>query len=225
MTQARRAVLRADAERNREAVVRAARIVFGEQGIDAPLDEIARRAGVGNATLYRRFPTRDDLIVAVFTERLVEHAQAAERALAEPDPWIGFRDYLMCVCRVQATDRGLADLLTMSTPEIEGLDDLRGRAYHGFVDLVHRAQTAGALRVDFVPEDLVLLLMANAGLVLRTSTGAPKAWERFVSFLLDGLRADAATPAPPPPTEQQVLTAMSARSAAVGSPPHRATRQ
>src|SRR3978361_2560967 len=82
--------LRADAARNREAIVEAARAVFAEHGLDAPLDEIAKRAGTGNATLYRRFPTRGDLVAAVFADRMAEHLDAVQAGLADEDPWRGF---------------------------------------------------------------------------------------------------------------------------------------
>src|SRR3954454_19562531 len=94
--------LRADAARNRSALVEAAREVFAEQGLDAPLDEIARRAGTGNATLYRRFPTRTDLLAAVFAERMVEQLHAVEAGLANPDPWDGFASYVETVGAMQS---------------------------------------------------------------------------------------------------------------------------
>src|SRR6266508_3955540 len=103
--------LRADAARNRQALLSAAREIMSEQGLDAPLDEIARRAGVGNATLYRRFPTRIDLIVAVFAERMAEHARAVEEALADPDSWQGLRRYITAAAALQVRDRGIADLV------------------------------------------------------------------------------------------------------------------
>src|SRR3954447_25042958 len=96
--------LRADAARNRAAIVGAARQVFAEQGLDAPLDDIARRAGTGNATLYRRFPTRGDLVAAVFADRMEEHLDAVEAGLAEPDPWRGFASYVIAVGAMQARD-------------------------------------------------------------------------------------------------------------------------
>src|SRR3954468_9021673 len=99
--------LRADAARNREAIVQAAREVFAEQGLDAPLDDIARRAGTGNATLYRRFPTRCDLVAAVFADRMVEHLEAVEAALADQDAWRGFASYVQTVGAMQARDRGI----------------------------------------------------------------------------------------------------------------------
>ena len=157
--------LRADAARNRAAIVQAARAVFAEQGLDAPLDEIARQAGTGNATLYRRFPTRGDLVAAVFADRMAEHLAAVEAGLADDDPWRGFASYMQAVTTLQARDRGIADLVTMDVSAAPEIEQLRSRAFDGLVRLVGRAQEAGALRADFTDQDVVLLLMANACLV------------------------------------------------------------
>jgi AcrR family transcriptional regulator len=199
--------LRADAARNREAIVEAARAVFAEQGLDAPLDEIAKRAGTGNATLYRRFPTRGDLVAAVFAERMAEHVAAVEAGLADDDPWNGFASYIQAVGAMQARDRGIADLVTMnvSAPEIE---ELRAHAYDGLVRLVARAHEAGVLRSDFTDQDVVLLLMANAGLVERAHGITAEASARLIALLLDGLRTEAATDGPAAPSAPQVLAAM-----------------
>ena len=208
--------LRSDAERNRRALVEAAREVFGEQGLGAPLDEIARRANVGNATLYRRFPTRRDLVAAVFADRLTDHLRIVQDALEQPDPWTGFRDCVTEICRLQATDRGLADLLSMSVPEAQDLEEIRKQAHDGFVELADRARAAGSLRDDFELADLMLVLMANAGLVHRTAEDAPDAWLRFVSIVLDGLRADAATPAPPASDLEALRRAMRSQATSLG---------
>jgi AcrR family transcriptional regulator len=203
------APLRADAARNRAAVVEAARKVFAERGLDAPLDEIARRACVGNATLYRRFPTRADLVEAVFVERMTEYARAVDDALQNPDAGAGFRAYVLRLFQLQAEDRGLAELLVTSSGEPDDeLERLRGHVYRGARQLIDRAQAAGDLRRDFAPQDLALLLMANAGLVRRTAASAPGSWRRVAAFLLDGLSAHAATPAPPAPSEDEIQAAM-----------------
>ncbi len=102
-----RAPLRVDAARNRECLLEAARVVFAEDGLDAPLEEIAHRAGVGIATLYRRFPTREDLIAASFEHAMTAYANAVEEALQAENAWTGFRGYLERVCSMQAADRGL----------------------------------------------------------------------------------------------------------------------
>lgn len=200
--------LRADAARNRAAIVEAARAVFAEQGLDAPLDEIARRAGTGNATLYRRFPTRADLIAAVCAERMAEHLDAVQAGLADPDPWNGFASYLKAVGAMQARDRGIADLVTMDVPTAPEIERLRSRAFDGLVQLVERAHTAGELRADFTTQDVVLLLMANAGLVERAHGIPAAASARLVHVLLDGFRASAASDGPRAPSPQQTELAM-----------------
>ncbi len=200
--------LRVDAERNRQRILEAARAVFAEAGVDAPLEAIAQRAGVGIATLYRRFPTRDELVAASFAPRMAEYLAAADEALQAPDAWEGLRDYVVRVCGMQAADRGLNDVLVATFPTARALEEPRARAYRGFVALVRRAQAQGMLRADFVPEDMVLLLMANAGVVRATRDAAPDAWRRFVSLVLDGFRADGARPLPPPPAPAQVYRAM-----------------
>lgn len=200
--------LRADAARNRQAIVEAARAVFAEQGLDAPLDEIAKRAGTGNATLYRRFPTRSDLVAAVFAERMAEHRDAVDAALADPDPWEGFAAYIRAAAAMQARDRGIADLVTMELTTAPEIDRLRVEAFDGLVRLVERAQTAGALRDDFTTQDVVVVLMANAGLVERAAGIADTASARLVHLLLDGLRAPAATDGPVAPTPHRMRLAM-----------------
>jgi AcrR family transcriptional regulator len=202
--------LRADAARNRAALVSAARSVFGEKGLDAPLDEIARRAGVGNATLYRRFPARSDLLAAVFVEHMAGQVAAAEKALQATDPWEGFSTFLIHSLQVQATDRGLADLMTSYFDDTGEIGRLRALAYDRVVELIARAKDAGVLRADFTPQDLALILTANAGVVHRTYSRAPDSWKRVAAFIVDGLRADAATPAPPPPREARVVAALRA---------------
>lgn len=200
--------LRADAERNRTAIVEAAREVFAEQGVDAPLDEIAKRAGTGNATLYRRFPTRGDLIAAVFADRMADHLAAVEAALANEDPWEGFASYVEVVTAMQARDHGIADLVTMDVAGAPGIEQLRARAFDGLVRLVERAQTAGVLRADFTTEDVVVVLMANAGLVERAIGIAGDASARLTHLLLDAFRADAATDGPVAPSARRTRLAM-----------------
>jgi AcrR family transcriptional regulator len=205
--------LRADAARNRQALVEAARVVFAEQGLEVAVDQIARRAAIGNATLYRRFPTRADLVAAVFADQMADHVAAVEAALGEADSWEGLRSYLVAVTAMQATDRAVADLVTMdlsAAPEIEGL---RRQAFQGLVTLLERAKTAGALRSDCTPEDVLVLLMANAGLVERTGPSAEGASARLVHLVLDGLRAEGATDGPTPPSRHRMRLVMRALSA------------
>jgi AcrR family transcriptional regulator len=203
-----RPALRADAAHNRRCLVEAARAVFAERGMDAPLDEIARRAGVGNATLYRHFPTREDLVAACFEGKVAEYVEAVEEALRAADAWTAFCEYLEKVCLMQAADRGVKDVLTMTVPTARGLQEQRARAYRGFVELARRAQAEGKLRADFVPQDLDLVLMANAGVVQAMRVDAPDASRRLVGLMIEALRAEGAHPLPAPPTPAQVYRGM-----------------
>lgn len=200
--------MRSDAERNRERILAAAGAVFAEHGLDASMAEVARRAGVGIATLFRRFPTREDLIAATFAVRMAAYADAIDTALADPDPWHGFRAYLERICAMQAEDRGFTHVLTMTFPTAKALEADRDRAYHGLVTLIHRAKAAGGLRADFVPEDVVLLLMANAGVVTATAEAAPQSWRRVVGYLIQAFGAEHAEPVPPAPRPRDLLRAM-----------------
>lgn len=200
--------LRVDAERNRGRIVEAAQTEFAEHGLDVPLEDVAGRAGVGIATLYRRFPTREDLIAACFERRVAEYARAAEEALEAPDAWAGFCAYAERICGMQAADRGLKDVLTRTFPDAKTMEAHRARGYELSVRLIERATAAGVLRADFVPEDLVLLLMANAGVVQGAGEAAPDAWRRFVGLMLDGFRAEGASPLPSPPKPRQLMRAM-----------------
>jgi AcrR family transcriptional regulator len=200
--------LRADAERNRERIIQAAREVFAEQGLDASTNEIARHAGVGVATLFRRFPTRDDLVAAAFAEKMNAYISAVDDALAHPDPWQGFCAYIERVCRMQADDRGFADVLTMTFPTAKALEEDRKRSADALTELLERAKATGRLRRDFAHQDVPLILMANAGVVTATKDAAPDAWRRFVGYLLQSFATEAAQPLPDPPTHQQMYRAL-----------------
>lgn len=200
--------LRADARRNRERIVHAAGELFAERGLGVPLEDIAERAGVGIATLYRRFPMREDLVAATFEAKLTEFAEMAERAHDAPDAWTGFCEVVERACEMQAADQGFTDLLTLIIPGATIAEGLRERAYTAFTELAGRAQEEGRLRPDFVPEDLPLLLIANAGVVRGCADAAPHAWRRLVALALDSFRADHADPLPAPPTSAQSRQAM-----------------
>src|SRR5215204_53121 len=121
--------LRVDAERNRQRIIEAARAVFAERGLDAPLDAIAEQAGVGPATLYRRFPRREDLVVACFAPKLAEYADAVEEALRAPDAWTGFCAYVERICGMQAVDQGVQDVLTTTFPTDRAVEAERAHAF------------------------------------------------------------------------------------------------
>src|SRR6516162_681331 len=142
--------LRADAARNRAAIVAVARDVFAERGLEAPLETIAARAGVGIGTLYRRFPSREKLVAAALVEKVAEYAEAAREALAASDPWAGFAGFVERICELQAGDRGLSDLLSMTLSADERVEELRRTADEQLLTVIDRAKSAGTLREDFV---------------------------------------------------------------------------
>jgi len=202
--------LRRDAQRNRNAIVTAARQVFCDHGLEAPLEQIARQAGVGIATLYRRFPNRAALLDAVLADNLQAHVDAAEQALDMDDPWEGFASYLEQSCRLQAADRGLNDLMGMRFPRATGVETAKARLFELVARVVDRAQQSGQLRADLTLEDLALVTWANTRVLPACrAAGAPDAWQRHLGFLLDGFRADRAHPLPQPPlSPRQVHRAM-----------------
>lgn len=200
--------LRADAERNRAAIVAAAQNVFAEHGLEAPLEEIAQRAGVGIATLYRRFPAREQLVAAALIDKVAQYADAAAEAAAATDPWAGFVRYVRRICELQAGDRGLSDLLSMTLAADERIEQLRATANAQVVRLVERAKEAGRLRADFVGEDLLLLLIASAAVGQATRADAPDSWRRFVALVLDAFERRDAPPLPPAPSTEQMVQAM-----------------
>jgi AcrR family transcriptional regulator len=197
-----------DAERNRDRILVAAREAFAVRGLDVPMEEVARRAGVGVATLYRRFPSRSELIAGAFEAKMAAYAEAVEQALAEPDAWVGFAGYVERVCAMQAEDRGFTNVLTMTFPSCKAFEAARDRSHAGLVQLIERAKAISKLRTDFVPEDLVMVLMANAGVVSATGDAAPDAWRRLVAYLLQAFAAPNAEPLPEPPTPSQMYRAL-----------------
>ena len=188
--------LRQDAQRNRELILAAAREEFREHGLDVSLEEIARRAGVGIGTLYRRFPTRDALIEAVFEDHVASFLALAEEALLIEDPWVGFSTFIEQLCERQASDFGLKDLLCTRLPDAKLMEDVRNRGRKLIVKLIDRAQAAGALRPDVTPEDVEFVLWSNKSIVEATRHVAPNAWRRNVALLLDAFRAENAHPLP-----------------------------
>jgi AcrR family transcriptional regulator len=176
--------LRADAERNRDRITQAAHHLFATEGLDVSMASVAREAGVGKATLSRHFATREDLINAVFADRMDDYLALMAQALADPDPWHAFTKYVEAVCAMQATDRGFAAVLSMTFPAAAQLEARRAEAYRGLVELIARAKATGHLHAEFASEDLVVLLMANAGVIAATADHAPESWRRLVGQML-----------------------------------------
>jgi AcrR family transcriptional regulator len=200
------APLRRDARANRERILEAARAVFADDGIEASVEQIAQRAGVGMGTLYRRFPTKEDLIDAVLEDSLDAFVAVAEDALAAEDAWAGFCEFLERALDLHAGNRALKDVLATGEHGRARLEAARERLRPLVGELVGRAQASGALRSDFVPEDLPLVFWTGGRVVEASAEVAPDLWRRYLGLLLDGLRATAATPLPRPALTRAQLT-------------------
>jgi len=197
---------RRDAQRNRALLIAAARESFAEHGVDARLDEIARRAGVGTGTLYRHFPTREALVEAIFAERVGEFLALAEAGLAEPDAWAGLVGFLEATLELQRSDRVLKEIFLRYPPGEGRLAETRAQMREQFDELIGRAREQGSLRPDFTVPDLALLLWSFAPVIDATADTAPEVWRRHLHWLLDGLRAEAATPQTQPPLDDDQLS-------------------
>jgi AcrR family transcriptional regulator len=205
--------LRSDAERNRTRILAAAAEVFAERGLDVPLDDIAVAAGVGVGTVYRRFPDKDALIDALFEDKIANVEAAARGALEIEDPWDAFEAFMRAVCRMQAEDRGLKEALLARDRGRERVAMARERIAPIATQVLRRAQEAGVVRADLGAFDVPLMHFAVGFVAERTRDVAPGYWERMLTILLDGLKADAArTPMPSEPLRQeQFLNAMACR--------------
>jgi len=180
--------LRSDARRNRRLLLAAAAEVLREQGLDASLDEISRRAGVGNATLYRHFPTREKLHEAVYLEQAAARRQSFERSLGMADGWAALSHYFAEACGFFATDHGLADLLNRGMSGSPLLDEMRETCQSILGELLARARAQGAVRTDLEQTDLMWILASLQQVVALCEPEHPDAWRRYLALVLRGLR-------------------------------------
>ncbi|MFB9441959.1 helix-turn-helix transcriptional regulator [Dactylosporangium vinaceum] len=186
---------RSDARDNRTRILAVARAAFAADGLDVPIREIARRAEVGPATVYRHFPTKEALFAAAFAAPLELCSTIVAEGLAAHDPWRGFCLVLERLMEVHALDRGFARAFT-SLPYFTADRD---RTMQMLLRLIHRAKSAGALRSDFVLEDLVLALMANDGIQADSQAARTAASRRLAALMLQSFHAHPVpTPLPPP---------------------------
>jgi AcrR family transcriptional regulator len=203
------ATLRRDAERNRRRILEAAREGFAQRGLGITLDEIARLAGVGVGTVYRRFPNKEQLIDALFEDRIGEVATLAETTLADDDAWRGLTTFLEGAVALLASDRGLRELVLGSKYGPARVTRARSRVKPLVDRLVERAQASGALRGDMSATDFPLILYMLDAVVDATREVDPETWRRALAIVLDGLAAhrDAPTPLPAPALDDEQLDA------------------
>jgi AcrR family transcriptional regulator len=166
----------------------AATDLFAERGVDVPLDEIARRAGVSIGTLYNHFPNRGALLDAVLPDWVAEVDRLAEEALADPDPWRGFAGFMERLFVIQAGNRSMNDTIARTPAGPVDVGAECGRAAGVLASVVDRARGAGVLRRDFDASDLATMIGAMSK-VIAMSNGDDAVWRRHLGFVLDGLRA------------------------------------
>jgi AcrR family transcriptional regulator len=192
--------LRRDAERNRQRILTAASEVFNERGLDVSLDEIARYAGVGVGTVYRRFRTKEELVEALFMDRLDSVAALAEEAFEAPDPWSGLVSFMERMAEMMAGDLGLRQMLMFATYGQDLVAVARQRNAPLVRRLVERAQAAGQLRADLRPTDVPFIVFMLTEATQLTQAASADIWRRYLTLILDGMRPERAdvTPLPVP---------------------------
>jgi len=185
-TSAERRPLRADAERNRRLILDSARDLFACKGLHVGLDEIARHAGVGVGTVYRRFPDKDALIGELFDDRIQTLVSRLDEAATIPDDWEAFRAFVATFAQMQAEDRGLKELM-FSGDRVGRKDVAREQIKPRVSAMVGRAQAAGVLRADLAPPDLALVNIMLGTLADAARDVSPDVWKRALTIVLDGL--------------------------------------
>ena len=200
--------LRRDASRNRERLLAAARELFAERGLHVTMGEIAAAAGVGVGTAYRRFRNRDELIVALFEERIREYVAIAEQAVAAPDAGSALEIFLERAMAMQAADRGLHDLLIGNDEAHARVAHIRDQLRPLLEDLVRRAQDAGWLRPDITATDVPVLTLMLREVVDFSHDVAPELWRRYLALMLDGLRGRRSDLPTPPLASDELEAAM-----------------
>jgi AcrR family transcriptional regulator len=178
--------LRADARRNRERVLVAARAAFAEQGREAQMDDVAKRAGVGVGTVYRHFPTKEALVQALAVELFNGVLVAAREGLEFEDPWEGFTHALWSGAKLLASDRAFTEIAAEAEMPIPTgtQDEMNGI----FAELIRRAQASGDLRSDLLLDDIPMF-MCGIGMATAKPHRCPGAWQRHLTLIIDGLRA------------------------------------
>jgi AcrR family transcriptional regulator len=190
-------VLRADARRNREAVVAAAKRLFADEGLDAQMPDVAKAAKVGVGTVYRHFPTKEDLIAALAAERFERLAEKAREGIAAEDPWEGLCEFIRYAAQIQADDRGLCEVMG-SRPEVMNVSALAVGLDELCEKLVKRAQRAGDLRKDLEWEDIPMIACGLGRITPAEMGPASGRWPRLVEIIIDGLRAPGSARLPKP---------------------------
>jgi len=192
--------LRKDAARNRALLIDAAREVFAERGLEASLDDIARRAGLGVGTAYRHFAHKYELAEAIFAEAIDRVIELAEHGAEAPDPWTGMVTFLEGTAEMQTADRGLREVL-MGVHDPDRMEQVNDRLSPPMHRMVERGKQAGQIRPDVEVTDLGIVVLMLCTVADVTGDAAPDLWRRYLPMLLDGLRTGTDLPVPPVPED------------------------
>jgi AcrR family transcriptional regulator len=200
--------LRADAARNRELLLTAAREAFAEHGLDVSMRQIAARAGVSEPTLRRRFASKEELVAEAFEDKIAQYADLALAALNQQDAGTALREFLVQVMEMQLVDRGFSDVLTTTFPPTLASEQHRRRSYHAIEQLIAQAKDEGTLRPDFVAEDIVMVLLAHAGVVAGGGHAAKGFSARLQVLLLQAFGVEPEGELPTAPSAGRVYHAL-----------------
>jgi AcrR family transcriptional regulator len=208
--------LRKDAERNRKRILQAAAEVFSERGLDATLDDVARRAGVGVGTVYRRFPDKETLVAELFQDRIDDLVAVAEEACTADDPWTGLVSFLEHISATMSGDLGLRQMMLFATYGKDRVAYAREQMRPVVARLVARAQEAGQLRSDFSATDVPMIAFMLSKATEYAAPARPGLWQRYLALIIDSLRParDGVTPLPLPaltPEEMEQVMRASGR--------------
>jgi AcrR family transcriptional regulator len=189
--------VRKDVARNRGLLVQSAEALFAERGTEVTLEEIARHAGVGVATAYRHFASKQAIVEAMLESRSARFLTVLHECESIADPREAFEAYLYRICELQATDRGMREAIS-ADHGIDKVAEFRERGRPLFERLFNRAKEAGAFRPECEPSDIVVAFWMIGKVSDATDRSSPEQWRRQLTFLLDGLRAEAVARQPPP---------------------------
>jgi AcrR family transcriptional regulator len=219
-------LLRADAERNRQRILAAAAELFTERGLEPSLDDVARHAGVGVGTVYRRFPDKASLADALFDERIDALVALAEQAQAEPDAWTALASFLERSAEILVSNRGLRQILMFAAEGRERGTCARDRMRPAIESLIKRAQADGKVRADLGPTDVPMIEFMIAAAAEYAWQVRPTIWRRYLALILDALRPASASGAPLPEPElsaDEMAEVMQSNPLSRRRAPHKAT--
>ncbi len=211
LTATKTKTLRSDARRNRERLVASARELIAREGPDVSVEEITQHAGLGMGTLYRHFPTKEELIDAVLEDAFAELVELARQAAAEEDAWTGLTSFLEQALARHAANRGLKDVLASREHGRRRAEAMRARIRPVLRELIERCSSARDSASRLHERGSPARLLDGGRVIETTASVAPDYWRRYLALLLDGLRAEAATALPEPPLTRAQLARAAGR--------------